>query len=119
MGLCLFENVCLNHYLYLPNKVFEYMMAGLPMIVSDFPEMAALVERYDCGWKVTIDAEALLTLIKTISSKEISAKSANACGARCHFGWHLEEPTLRGSLPQVDAIEASRANAPRFLRDPL
>ena len=89
MGLCLFENVCLNHYLYLPNKVFEYMMAGLPMIVSDFPEMAALVERHDCGWKVTIDAEALLTLIKTISSKEISAKSANACGARCHFGWRF------------------------------
>jgi len=94
VGLCLYENTCLNHYLCLPNKVFEYMLAGLPMIVSDFPEMAALVERYDCGWKVAVDVEALLALVETISLKEVRAKSANACGARGHFGWHLEEPTL-------------------------
>ena len=94
VGLCLFENTCLNHYLCLPNKVFEYMMAGLPMIVSDFPEMAALVDHHDCGWKVAVDAEALLALVKTIDLKEVHAKRANVCGARCHFGWHLEEPTL-------------------------
>jgi glycosyltransferase involved in cell wall biosynthesis len=94
VGLCLIENVCLSYYLCLPNKVFEYMMAGLPMIVSDFPEMAALVEHHDCGWKIPVDAEALLALVKAISPKEVNAKSINACGARRHFGWHLEEPTL-------------------------
>ena len=94
VGLALIENVCLSYYLCLPNKVFEYMMAGLPMVVSDFPDMAALVEHHDCGWKVAVDAEALLALVKTISLKEISAKGAKACGARCYFGWHLEEPTL-------------------------
>jgi glycosyltransferase involved in cell wall biosynthesis len=115
VGLSLIENVCMSYYLCLPNKVFEYMMAGLPMIVSDFPDMAALVERYDCGWKVAVDAEALLTLVKTISPKEVSAKSANACGARCHFGWHLEEPALLEVYWQMLGPKAGGVNGKRHL----
>jgi glycosyltransferase involved in cell wall biosynthesis len=43
IGLCLTENTCLNHYYSLPNKLFEYLMAGVPVIASDFPEMRRVV----------------------------------------------------------------------------
>ena len=33
----------------LPNKFFEYVMAGLALCVSDLPEMARLVRQYDMG----------------------------------------------------------------------
>jgi glycosyltransferase involved in cell wall biosynthesis len=33
----------------LPNKLFEYLMAGLAVCVSDLPEMARIVSDWDCG----------------------------------------------------------------------
>lgn len=38
------QNVCLSYYYCLPNKLFEAMHAGLPVVVSDFPDMKEVVE---------------------------------------------------------------------------
>lgn len=55
IGLILFRNTCPNHLYSLPNKLYEYMMAGLPIIASDLPEMAELIGRERCG--ILIDPE--------------------------------------------------------------
>lgn len=49
IGVHPIENTCLNHYYCLPNKLFEYLMAELPVVVSDFPEMARIVKKYKVG----------------------------------------------------------------------
>jgi glycosyltransferase involved in cell wall biosynthesis len=36
-GLVLFDGRIKNHQIALPNKVFEYMASGLPIIMSDIP----------------------------------------------------------------------------------
>lgn len=41
--------------LALPNKLFEYLHAGLPMVVSDSPAMAEFVRRYGLGGSVPVD----------------------------------------------------------------
>src|SRR5205807_2315349 len=38
-----------NNRVCLPNKIFEYAMAGLAVFASDLPEMRALVERHGLG----------------------------------------------------------------------
>ena len=45
----LLSNVGLNFKLALPNKVFEYLAAGLPILAADLPEVRALIDQYDVG----------------------------------------------------------------------
>jgi len=48
-GLSLIEDSCLSYRYCLPNKMFEYTMVGIAVIVSDLPEMKRVVEEYGVG----------------------------------------------------------------------
>ena len=48
-GLSLDPDNCINQRFSLPNKLFDYIAAGIPAIVSPLPEVSAVVERYACG----------------------------------------------------------------------
>jgi glycosyltransferase involved in cell wall biosynthesis len=52
VGVSLLQDTCENHRLALPNKVFEYLAAGVPVVVSDLPEVGELVRRPGVGWPV-------------------------------------------------------------------
>lgn len=49
VGVSLLGDTCLNHRYALPNKLFEYLTAEVPVVVSDLPEMGGLVKRFDVG----------------------------------------------------------------------
>ncbi len=49
LGLTFLEDSCLNHRYALPNKLFEYLAAGIPVIASDLPEIAQIIEQFDVG----------------------------------------------------------------------
>jgi glycosyltransferase involved in cell wall biosynthesis len=48
-GLCLIEKASLSDYYCLPNKLFEYCFARVPVLASGFPEISRLVEQYSLG----------------------------------------------------------------------
>jgi glycosyltransferase involved in cell wall biosynthesis len=48
-GLCLIQPVCRSYELTLPNKLFEYAAAGVPVLVSDLPVIAAVVRDNGLG----------------------------------------------------------------------
>lgn len=50
VGVSLLEDSCENHRLALPNKLFEYVAAGLPVVAADLPEGAKLVREMGIGW---------------------------------------------------------------------
>jgi len=49
IGLSLEEDRGANYRYASPNKVYDYIQSGLPVLVSDLPEMRALVEQYQVG----------------------------------------------------------------------
>lgn len=49
MGLVLIQPTSLSHRLSLPNKMFEYVVAGLPVVASDLPVMGPLVRDEGIG----------------------------------------------------------------------
>jgi glycosyltransferase involved in cell wall biosynthesis len=94
IGVSLIEDVSLSYRYCLPNKVFEYILGGLPILVSDLPEMGRLVERYECGWKVAADEKALMTTITGISTEQIKQKRENVLQCQKDFSWSHEEKKL-------------------------
>src|SRR5947209_7168727 len=65
VGVTLLQDTCENHRLALPNKLFEYIAAGVPVVASALPETQQLVDRYGVGWCVApADASALASTLE-------------------------------------------------------
>lgn len=49
VGISIEEPIGLSYLAALPNKLFDYIQAGVPVLVSDLPEMKGLVNHYSIG----------------------------------------------------------------------
>ena len=66
VGLCLIENVSLSDYLCLPNKLFEYAFAGVPVLASRLPEIARVVNEFGLGICCDNDVESIRNAVRKI-----------------------------------------------------
>lgn len=75
-GLILFQNTCLNHTYSLPNKLYEYMMAGLPILASDLPEIRRVLEDSECGLLLENPSPDVIAreILRLTSSREAMKK---------------------------------------------
>lgn len=70
----------LHHFMEsLPIKMFEYMAAGMPIIVSDFPEWAEIVHQWDCG--LLVDPTSPKALADGIAALLVDPQRARSMGA--------------------------------------
>ncbi|WP_148624607.1 glycosyltransferase [Aliarcobacter cryaerophilus] len=65
LGIHMIQNTCLNHFYCMPNKIFEYAMVGLPVIVSNMKEMRELVEKYNMG--IIVEDESIKSINDAIN----------------------------------------------------
>ncbi len=67
IGVQPIENTCLNHFTTDSNKLFEYVIAGLPVVASDLPEIRKVVGENDLGLLVPPgDSLALVSALQTL-----------------------------------------------------
>jgi glycosyltransferase involved in cell wall biosynthesis len=83
VGLSIIENSCLSYYYSLPNKFFEYIAAGVPVIASDFPDMSAIVNEHKVGWTVDVNEEALSNLIAKLTDVELKQPNTSRITVYC------------------------------------
>jgi glycosyltransferase involved in cell wall biosynthesis len=96
-----------KHNVYsLPNKFFEYIHAGLAVMISDMPDMAELVRQYDLGF-IVADAtpHQIATKVNELTRERIDQCKRNSLRAARDLNWDVEGRRL------VDAYERALAEA--------
>jgi glycosyltransferase involved in cell wall biosynthesis len=87
-----------NHTNAQPNKLFEYMSSGLPVIASDYPLWKGIVEKYNSGICVDPEnSEAIADAINYLMNHPNEAEAKGANGRRAVeevFNWKQEEKKL-------------------------
>ena len=97
IGLSLPRNVSLNNYFSLPNKLFEYLQAGLPVVASDFPELRRVVVGCDVGR--VCDPEDPASIAQAVRSiidnpGELERLRRNTKDAAVRYSWEREREKL-------------------------
>jgi glycosyltransferase involved in cell wall biosynthesis len=99
VGIIAFQPVDRNNVLGTPNKLFEYMEAGVPTVVSDFPEMHRIVTETGAGIpRDTSSAEALAVAIRELLDEPKEQQAARRRSARAAaettYNWAAQSGVL-------------------------
>lgn len=95
IGISLIENTCLSYYFCMPNKLFEYAMAGLPVVVSDMKEMAGVVQEYEVGAVLNdYSVESINASVDDLINRDLSRLSENAYIFAQANAWEEQEKVM-------------------------
>ena len=96
IGLCLIIGSSESYRTSLPNKLFEYLMAGIPVIASDFPEMGAVVRETGAGTTCDpTDPGAIAAAVDRLRDPERYTEARqSAIRAARDLHWDSEEQVL-------------------------
>jgi glycosyltransferase involved in cell wall biosynthesis len=103
-GLTLDKDTNINYRYSLPNKLFDYIHAGIPVLASDLPEISRIVNHYNIGL-VTSDhdpeilSEAMRTLLFDQQLRE--QWSENLPQAAADLCWEKEREVLLNLIKSV------------------
>ena len=98
LGCSLEKDTNLNYRYCLPNKLFDYIKAGIPCVVSDLPEMAAVVRGSGVGLVVPEHTpEAIAAAINRLLNDNELYESCKVATERAgeQYCWEREEEKLK------------------------
>jgi glycosyltransferase involved in cell wall biosynthesis len=104
VGISLEEDRGLNYRYALPNKIFDYIHAGVPILSSSLPEIKRVVQKYDVGLSITdFTPENIATDLEYMLSSEDKRIdwALNLKIAAKELCWEKEEFILKGIYAPV------------------
>ena len=100
VGVSLLSDSCENHRLALPNKLFEYIAAGVPVVTSALPELERVVRGRGIGW--TVDpadpADVRRGLTEALGARGDAALRARVAAAARRAALAGRAPAAAGAL---------------------
>lgn len=94
LGFQVLNNVCFNHYSSDSNKLFEYIMADVPVVACSFPEIKKVVEGEQIG--ICIDSHNSKDIANGVNilledEKLYERLKANCYKAKVKYNWENEK----------------------------
>lgn len=114
VGVIPFLNTSLNNFHGLPNKIFEYVAAGIPVVASDFPQLRAVIDRHRVGR--TFDPELPGDLTRAIGEvlddpTGLAELRESAATAARTLNWEVEARGLLDIVTERTGEKARQAMA--------
>ena len=95
LGLSIEEDLGLNYRFALPNKLFDYIQAQVPVLVTNLPEMVAIVKGLlQKGYAYTVDGDVFFSVKKFPSYGKLSRRKLDEmrAGARVEVDARKSHP---------------------------
>jgi glycosyltransferase involved in cell wall biosynthesis len=113
IGYVVLDNYSPQRTFTLPNKFFEYVMAGLAVLASDLPEMAKLTRRYGFGILVPgMDPQKIAAQVNRLDRATIDRCREAALDAAQELCWENEQKAL---IDAYDIVEWSGSQDRRMV----
>lgn len=100
LGVSPYVPTGLNNRYSMPNKLFQYLAAGIPVVASDFPQVREVVEGAGAGLVADMtDPAAIAAAIEGILADPEAARAMGARGRRAvadRYHWGVSAERLRG-----------------------
>jgi glycosyltransferase involved in cell wall biosynthesis len=106
IGMAPYLPVGLNNVLAAPNKLFEYLHAGIAVAGSDLPDIRRVVEAHRVGALFdAVDETTIAAAVRTITSSpgELEAMKGRAREASALYTWEAQERVLLGVYERLGA----------------
>jgi len=97
IGVVLFEPTSINYRYALPNKFFEYIMAGLPLLASNICTFRSIISKYDIGLFVDpSDIDAIVKAVEEMigNNEKQFLWRKNSLALALSLNWETEEKKL-------------------------
>ena len=94
IGIVMNEPISFSYKMALPNKLFEYCMAGIPSLVSKLPAQKLVLEEFAIGELIEAYAppEEIAGAIEKLKNK--NQYSAQMKKAARHYSYENQEPEI-------------------------
>ncbi len=110
-GILLLAGHNLNDRYAMPNKLFEYMMAGLPFVASDWPEVGRVVRQTGAGVPIRgLTPEAIAAGIREVLADPTRYRTMRAAAlqaAQQEYNWARQSERLLALYRRLPGSRAS------------
>ncbi|PNW37196.1 UNVERIFIED_CONTAM: hypothetical protein BEN50_16200 [Euhalothece sp. KZN 001] len=94
IGISLVEDIALSYCYCLPNKLFEYLLSGLPVLVSDLTDQKSLVEQYQAGCVTDTAPQSIVDVLSSISREKYEQLKSGLDERTQNLDWEYEAQEL-------------------------
>ncbi|MEQ9186399.1 MAG: glycosyltransferase [Cryomorphaceae bacterium] len=104
IGVIPYQAIGLNNYYTSPNKLFEYIHAGLAIAGSDYPELKRVLNHYQIGELFDpMKAESMRDVLQGMVQDEqkIAAYKLNTVKAATELNWETEAAVLLNTYVEL------------------
>jgi len=104
LGISIDKNTNPNYFNSLPNKLFDYLHAGVPVLASRLPEIEKIIENYQVGEFInTYDpGEMALKITDLLNSARLESYKRNTGRVKLELTWDKEKKKLIKVICEAD-----------------